>query len=87
MVRTRRLSTEKDPSHLRAVDEGGRFSLNREAPAFQNVTPAGHGKRESNVLALPGLALAKGTAGRDDFIVFFRRLKWEQNLTCATLAL
>jgi hypothetical protein len=38
-------------------------------------------------LALPGLALAKGTAGRDDFIVFFRRLKWEQNLTCATLAL
>ena len=38
-------SAERDFEPARA-----RVSLNREAPAFQNITAAGHGKRESNVL-------------------------------------
>ena len=38
-------------------------------------------------LAAATTRLAKGTSGGNDFIVFFRRLKWEENLTCATLAL
>src|SRR3974390_1731940 len=44
------LSTEKNPSHLRAVDEGSCVSLYREAPAFEDITAAGHGKREPDVL-------------------------------------
>jgi hypothetical protein len=30
-------------------------------------------------LAAATTSLPKGTSGRNDFIVFFRRLKWEEN--------
>src|SRR5829696_2277399 len=44
------LSSEKDPPHFRALDEGGSWPLDREASALQNIAAARHRERELDVL-------------------------------------
>ena len=48
--RRTRLPAEKNPPHFGAIHEDVCWPLNRDAPAFQNIATASHGKCQAHIL-------------------------------------